>query len=395
MASMVVSHSVAAIALGFLWLLFIFNGFNNKTRFMPDATGIMLISLALWSLLTTWFYDLSGDIGKYYYYTPVILVPLMSLSRGHLSRLFTIAVVLCSSVIMIAFIQKSHGFSIPGPFQPYQGRRVFGYGNPIQISALYAVLAITSVSLIFFGKASKKLKTLLTLCILSLALGILLTQSRGFYVAIVITITIMLVHSRDKKLFLAAITAGITVVLYVLSDKELINRVMTIFDTGFPSNMKRIAMWKVALNVIKESWTNFLFGIGYGNWKIQSMTYFDMYYPSFSLKKAAAEHTHVHNIYLQTMLETGIVGLFLYASFIFSIIKRLTAKLSSLSKGGFEYAYTYGIFMSVVCYLIGGLFDYMHAPNILLPFYVLVSTALMQNTQGKEERLTAGDMQHR
>ena len=134
----------------------------------------------------------------------------------------------------------------------------------------------------------------------------------------------MLIHSRDKRLVLATLLAIMTLITYIFLNEEFYEKILSIFSVSDFSNQQRIAMWKVAHNVIREDCKNFLFGIGYGGWKVNSLQYFAKYYPSL---KEAAIHTHVHNIYLQIVLETGIIGLILYLYFIVLVVKKLIDKM--------------------------------------------------------------------
>jgi O-antigen ligase len=279
-------------------------------------------------------------------------------------------------IIFIAFLQKFgklEMFKFLRIIESGSERLAAFSGHPIPAAGIYTILSVISISLIFFSKIEKIARFQYILFCIILSFGIFLTQSRSFYIAYFVTIIIMLIHSRDKKLFLFTFLAIITLTVCIFFNKALSERMLSIFSVSDFSNQQRIAMWKVAHDVIREDCKNFLFGIGYGGWKVNSLQYFAKYYPSL---KEAARHTHVHNIYLQIVLETGIVGLILYLSFVVLVVKKLINKMKIHKKGDFEYAYIYGVIISIFSYFIGGIFDYLHTPIILLSFYTLVAFAL-------------------
>jgi O-antigen ligase len=94
----------------------------------------------------------------------------------------------------------------------------------------------------------------------------------------------------------------------------------------------------------------------------------------------AARHKHVHNVFLQWAVETGVIGVLLFCVFMAFIIMALVKIMAKFPRGSFEFAAACGGLFVVICFLLGGLFDYLHDPIILTPLFTLLGFALAGGT---------------
>jgi len=376
-AAIVLSHSAASIVLGCLWLVVLWSLYREGGKPGFTVTEIILMVFAFWCLLTSLVHGLDwGHVKRYYYYTPLLVVPRLKIPERLLGRILIFFAIFCSSVILLSFSQKMLGFSLPGPYQAYRGTRYFGFtGHPIPIAGLYSFAALICLGLCIHWRQQGFGKTAVFLtCACILAFGVLLTESRTFYIAFIFASGLAVLMSGNRYAIISFASAMGLALLYVLYDAGLTERFMSFFDfTDFRSNTERLAMWQVGLKAAGESVSNLLFGIGFGGWGVRSGEYFLKYYPEMI---AAAEHSHVHNIYLQTTVETGLVGLFLYISFMASFCRDLLRKMAGHARGSLGRAYIKGTLFCILCYLVAGLFDSVSSADILLPFYVLMSGAM-------------------
>lgn len=384
-AASVLSHSVAAAITG---LLLVVSGIllikeRNFSLIGPlGGPAFLLAAMVLWSAVTAVMGGIPlKALGKYIYYTPLLLTPVYVMAGEHRQRLLMVLTFASLGVVAASFAQ--HAFGVSFNYNLFMYGRLRGVsGHPIPAAALYGTLALVSVSLVRYGGLIRGQKAFYALAAAVFMLAVVATKSRSFYIALPVAFLLMILHSKDRALALTAGVAGAALVAYAVIDGEIWRRVLTIFDTkNVQSNIQRLAMWRVAWDVGTESTRNFLFGIGYGGWSLKAAGYFERYYPSLM---EASVHKHVHNIYLQSFVETGVAGLLLYISFIYSVIKGLLKKISGSAPGTFGRAFAYGILMGFAGYLIGGIFDYLHMPGILMPFFVLVSMAMAPNVHLNE-----------
>lgn len=224
-----------------------------------------------------------------------------------------------SALILIANYLIAHGFSL-------QPERLEGMGrasNPVQASLVYglAIIAIT------FGKFpdhySKRqvyfLKTLMMLPSLSI---ILLTQSRGPFLALIVTLTVLFILKPGNRVR-TAICVGIGLCLLsipfysVLKYTDIVERKTT----------GRFEIWDTAINQIKEKPIT-------GNGLATNNRY--------NYTKDDGTHmtaSHIHSLYLSTLFQGGAVGLGLLLSIYFIFAKRY---FELIANNGHEYVWIGG-----------------------------------------------------
>ena len=379
--SIAFSHSIASILLGLLLLILVFVSVRDKSLPpMPAYIGLFL-AFVLWLIVTSLAHGLDlKEIGKMFYYTPLLLVPILRPTHKHIERIIIALCSLYAIIILIGLIQRSTGIQMPGPYQAFRGERFLGFtGHPIFIACTYTFSALLALGLITFGSIKKDSATLLTVLCLILATGLLFTQTRSFYLGMGGAILVLLIVSKSRKLLCSVIAVAMAFGMFVLINRGFTDRVASMVDTQSNiSNLGRIEMWKVGLRVIGENWSNAVFGIGYGGWKAHSEEYFRLYNP-WAIEHS--HHLHIHNIALQTWLEAGLLGLGIYASFLISLFRELVSALKSLAQGTNEYALAFGVILCFISFMIAGLFDYLHQPGELMLFYMLIALALSTRAQ--------------
>ncbi|MFN2462118.1 MAG: O-antigen ligase family protein, partial [Candidatus Velthaea sp.] len=132
-----------------------------------------------------------------------------------------------------------------------------------------------------------------------IAYGIILTASRGGFLAMVTVVVMLLLRSRYKlELMLGFIAVGA-----VASASALSKRVDSVVSSG---GAGRFEIWSSAWQAFKEHW---LLGVGVGNFQeAYDSVYMDVYHPSYT-------HWHIvaHDLLAQTGVELGIIGIVLVA----------------------------------------------------------------------------------
>lgn len=203
----------------------------------------------------------------------------------------------------------------------------FTHNNAVNLSAkcFYALLFMLN-----YKKPFQKVKEGQTFIIILLFLFIILLASKTI---VLISIVFLFIYSfrhakenfaRRKKIRVALISALVIFVLsFFIKDSPVLKRFHDLtnvyevtqtdeqFDIGPADNFsKRLAMWKAAKENLEED-QQWIMGVGSGD--IKQVQADRLSSPDFSYANyynfASLSSLNIHNMYLQTFLATGIVGL--------------------------------------------------------------------------------------
>jgi putative inorganic carbon (hco3(-)) transporter len=272
-----------------------FASFNKWT------TGLIVIFLLYLSLSSLWVESASlSQTGKYLGYgfllaAFVLGIPLMSSQFPDFLKWFLAVLVLAATVSCIYSIYLYH--SLPD-YHPLDEERLYALGrlrNPVIAALSYGVVATISLNLIFSNKGM--IRWLWGFCLGVLLLGILLTESRGVWAGLLVSIpcTVLLQQNfsgRTKAVILfslmaAAVTVSLMTWLGGYWDEVLLR------STSF-----RPEIWTRSVQLTMES--NLMVGHGA---------------PAGSeLLIDGTVHKHAHSIYFATFFYGGIIGLILLLS---------------------------------------------------------------------------------
>ena len=164
--------------------------------------------------------------------------------------------------------------------------------------------------LLFLHFKERRLKNLFLLASAVGTFALLLTGTRGAWIAAVILIPlVILIHAEKKLKKLGEILISLSIVggIFFVTP-ALSSRVATVTDLHMQSNSERLLMWQSAWQMFKD---NPVFGIGYGSYKVAYQTK----YISPLAKDKTLEHAH--NNFFQMLGECGIVG---FSAFILMLI---------------------------------------------------------------------------
>ncbi len=154
-------------------------------------------------------------------------------------------------------------------------------------------------------------KSILYAAVAASALGVLISLTRGAWVAAFISFFgLVLMQFGLRKVWKYILGFLLMVVLIVSFNESLRNRAVSIVDTQNHSNSLRFSIWKANFQMFKEQP---LLGVGLGQNK--------RLLPEYYTKVGIAEEFigHAHSNYVQFLSGTGILGLlcYLFISFYF------------------------------------------------------------------------------
>ncbi len=191
-------------------------------------------------------------------------------------------------------------------FSEISGRVVSTLENPNMLAEyLILLLPLAVCRLLTRGTPFKRTAALLASALMGICL--ILTWSRGAWLGLLFAAFIFLLIWSCRSLYL--IPAGIAAIPFlplVLPD-SIISRFTSIGNFADTSTSYRVNIWRGAVHMLKDFWHCGI-GIGEAAW--------DTVYPRYSLAAIEAA-PHAHNLYLQTWLECGVIGIFLLFAFLF------------------------------------------------------------------------------
>ncbi len=333
---------------------------------------VMFILQVLWALVQG--HSASGAahaylrlIGKQGLYGAGLILSLWLAARlqqrdfvKYLRPIGTFSVVACAGLVCYMLLQRYYGIDWVHGWQAKIGEHRFAYGvyrasgvmgHPLTMAFNCMLLSTFSFAQALWLWLDRRYFD--AHCFLIAFLTMLMIQLTGSRLPLILTLvthaltlTCMLVtFKRLKKIVILSITIGFLVLLFssIYHDRNIQGRFLELLDKNlaFEERFDRWIFWKVHLLIAKEQ--PFM-GLGLGNYDSQLVDYYMRAgYTDIERKYSA------HNIFLQTLADSGIVGivsfsclLLVWWKFAWSILKR--------------YRYP-GFLMLWLLTLMGGLFQ--------------------------------------
>lgn len=244
-------------------------------------------------------------------------------------------------------------------FADIRGRVTSVFENPNYL-AMYLVLTLPVLIGVVHVARQKKQKTLGWLGILSVLVCVILTWSRGAWVAVMIELLVYaLIRSRRVIRYLVGLVAALPVISFFIPD-SVWRRLLSIGDMADSSTFYRVYVWRGSARLIGQYP---LGGIGYGNEAFLSM------YPDVAYAGMEAAN-HSHSLYLQLLIAVGILGILPFAVAVFLFAQKNLAYFTKPYNRS-SYLLTASSFCAVLGALVMGMFDYIwYNPLIFYLFWV-------------------------
>lgn len=180
-------------------------------------------------------------------------------------------------------------------------------------------------------------------------LGLVLSQSRGYLLALLLSVSLLL-FSKNKKFLIAFIVfVALFLSLFLLfSPKQIKERTFSLFSLKNGSLAERVYLFKSGIEMFEK---RPVFGYGPNQYEKNSEKFKEPYKDKVVYPEGKGFRTkcHTHNVYLMILIESGIFG---FAAFIF-FLAVLFKNLISLDE-----TVKFAFLAPFVFILIGGLFEY-------------------------------------
>lgn len=219
-------------------------------------------------------------------------------------------------------------------------------------AAAYAMFAMFPFCISFYYQnRNKRLFWFLQACSWIALVSVFLTFSRGIWIGMIPVVAILLWILQRKVLVASAVAAFVILAISTALSPALQARMKSFTDMKHKSNSERMTIWRGNIEEFKDQP---IFGVGYQQ---NGPPLLKEYFARMGVPDAFA--SHAHNVYLNFLAGTGIVGLLLYLSFVFGIfwIGIQNVKKLSREKDWLYYCSLAGV-AALTIFIIGGLTEY-------------------------------------
>lgn len=188
------------------------------------------------------------------------------------------------------------------------------------------------------------------------------TYSRGAYIGLMLALALFAVL-RDRRFVILGII-GLLLLPFILPP-SVINRFTSIGNLSDTSSSYRISVWLGSLKLVGDYWPS---GIGLG------LEPFKLIYPKYSLNAAYAHHSH--NIYIQLLIEMGIVGFLTFLAMVTVYYKTLLAGFFK-TRDKFISTFMIAAASGMAGFLAQGMVENIWYNNrVLLTFWVMLALGM-------------------
>ncbi len=290
----------------------------------------ILLALTAWVTLSIiWATDPDAAAANIRnWYTAIAAFALVAATINRPRHLVLVLVAIILSVVLAAAI----GYA-PAPgaelIAKQDGRLSGGLGDPNYLAAAIVAAMALAAGLIAATR-SRPLRGGLAVTMIFLGVSLAATGSRGGMIAAVISAAAALAVSRGSRARLGAVIAvavAVAGIWIAAAAPETLDRIREADTSG----TGRVDLWDVAWRMSEDHpWL----GVGTNNFRAESPNYVrqpgspnDIY--------LITENPHVvHNIYLQQLTETGIIGLVLLLALLTAVLRTTWRAIARLETQG-------------------------------------------------------------
>lgn len=324
--------------LAVLWAVTFAGVFWNH---LPQANAIHAVGKMRWILIYFFLHNIFSNL-RYWEDLPkklLYLSPLLSL----------IAIYAFSQFWMGWDFIRGEDFQIPIAYHPNafmtRWRSIGFFNSPLTYGYSFAGITCLMAPL-YYQKVRLKnngpLSIGLMLSFLIFLASIGTTYSRGVWLGLLggLFVVFFELHKKLCLGFMALLFVGLAA--YTPFNAELRERITSMVDLNYTSNLERLKIWRANWELVKSSP---VVGVGYEYNDVLIAGVYE------KLNITGAPASHAHSTYMQFLAGTGFLGLGLFLSFLFLLLRQ-TWVLINNTKAPYLLFGIMGLHISI---LIGGL----------------------------------------
>ncbi|MCD5410537.1 MAG: O-antigen ligase family protein [Clostridiales bacterium] len=242
-------------------------------------------------------------------------------------------------------------------------------GNPNVLAKYLVIVGVMAVIIVLTEKKIWE-RLFYGFCGAMIFTGLLLSLSRGGWLAFLFAITVFFVLT-DKRLLIAIGTMGVLSI--VMLPDIIMRRFASIANLADSSNAYRISIWIGTIDLVQYHW---LRGVGLG------LEAFSYQYQYFVFGSALAVHSH--NLFLQLASETGVLGLIAFFVFLLALWKWAILSIPRMPCRK-NVIFTYGLLAAMAGHILHGMVEHVwFDPRILFFFWVIIGLVISSVEIGVE-----------
>ncbi|MBR5155826.1 MAG: O-antigen ligase family protein [Clostridia bacterium] len=353
LAPIVPTMMVVALCLLCLFSLFVRAFTTKKFEFKTEGVGLVIIlMLGIYFLATlTSFAPLKGvQIWAVYFAFMVFYFVVINTikTKKQLMNLLTVFALSGFAVCLYGILQYIFGWNVTQAwideemFEDIKMRVYSTLENPNVLGEYILLVLPVTIALMW------KKKTVFSKIVYGgmagvMGIALILTFSRGCWIGVIVSAAIFITFVAGKLWGLMLLALPI---IPMVLPESIINRFASIGDMKDSSTSYRVYIWMGTIHMLKDFWVS---GIGPGT------EAFTQVYPFYSYSSIVAPHSH--NLFLQIMVESGILGIVAFAVLMFVFFKKLMVGYQVQGKFGEISVMLVGIGSAVMGFLVQGLFD--------------------------------------
>ena len=275
--------------------------------------------------------------------------------------------------VLIAFVgiaQYSLGFAPSGwldetLFDGISSRAVSLFNNP-NILGVYLTMLFPFVLTLTLPYHNTKMRVLGNILSAFVAVCTVLTFSRSAWIALVAAGLLFAVMVSPKGILWTIPAAASAVCASMLFPDTVGARLRNFITMADSANSYRISVWNSSWRMLCDVFAG---GIGMGEEAFKTA------YISYA--NAGTQYAmHSHSLYMQIVIQTGLIGLILFFVFLFNSARRCCSSLSLKSSDGFLSSCIKASVAGACALLVAGVFDYTwYNYRVFFMFWALIGFA--------------------
>ena len=263
-------------------------------------------------------------------------------------------------------------------------RAISLFGNPNPLAGYVNLIIPVLFGMLMTSAALWERTALFIITMLSLAV-LCFTHSRVAWLSLILTMSILFFRVIFKKkvlLFLTILSAILAFAFLIPDIRDRFMDKVRLQDLNYTLKY-RATCHMIGYGMLKD---NSILGIGIGNVPLLIKKFVDsgpLLIKKFVEGGPAMMQTHLHSLYLQILVETGLMGLCAFVFWLACVIKYLVSSLKASEKYE-NYWLFVGLVGGVIVYLFNNLTDVLVVHGIHLQWGILLGLAVVL-TQFKEK----------
>lgn len=326
---------------------------SNKFEWRLDGTGLLvlvMLAVYLFSSVLSFAPVKSLQIWAVYFVFMVFYFVIINTIKTK-TQFFNLLIVFALSglcVCLYGVMQYVFGWNVSQAWldeEMFEGIKMRIYStleNP-NVLGEYILLVLPVCISLMWTKAKMLSKSVYAIMSAVMAVALILTFSRGCWIGVMFSAAVFVTFVAGKLWGLLLIALP---VIPMILPESIITRFTSIGDMKDSSTSYRVYIWMGTLLMLKDFWIS---GIGPGT------EAFTQVYPFYSYSAIVAPHSH--NLFLQILVESGVVGISVFLLLLLVFIKRLVRGYQAEGKGGSMSVTLTGIGAAVMGFLVQGMFD--------------------------------------